>query len=280
MKLQYLGTAAAEGIPALFCPCPICKEAARRGGKDLRFRTSALVYDNLLIDVSPDIYAQRLKFNLDLSNLRNIIVTHAHMDHFDREELEMFIEPCAHLPNRSPLNLYGSGFTNKVFEEYVHTALMNAPKLEGQVVFHVIAPFEPFEVEGVKVTALKAVHSCPESYIYLLEQGDARLLYGNDTGLFAEETWEYLAKKTNIPLTTVSLDSTMGKPESTYNGHMTFAQNIQTRDRMLKEGIATENTRFICHHFSHNGLALQKEMEELMGPHHFEVSYDGKVVDV
>lgn len=29
MKLQYLGTAAAEGIPALFCSCPVCTAARR-----------------------------------------------------------------------------------------------------------------------------------------------------------------------------------------------------------------------------------------------------------
>ena len=88
MKLQYLEAAAAEGMPAVFCQCPICREAARRGGKDLRFRTGAMVNDSLMIDISPDLYAQKLKFRLDLGNVRNVIVTHAHMDHFNREEIE------------------------------------------------------------------------------------------------------------------------------------------------------------------------------------------------
>ena len=43
MKLQYLGTAAAEGMPAVFCQCPICREAARPGGKDLRIINRAMV---------------------------------------------------------------------------------------------------------------------------------------------------------------------------------------------------------------------------------------------
>ena len=279
MKLQYLGTAAAEGMPAVFCQCPICREAARRGGKDLRFRTSAMVNDTLLIDISPDLYAQKLKFQLDLGNVRNIIVTHAHMDHFNREEVSMFVEPFAHLENRSRLTLYGSAFTGRVWEEYLHTALMKEPGLEGKINFRVLAPFETEEIEGVTVTALEAVHSCPESLIYLLEQDGVRLLYGNDTGVFPEKTWAYLRTQANLPLTVVSLDSTMGKPKSNYNGHMTLQQNIETRRRMLDEGIAMENTRFICHHFSHNGLVLQKEMEEMMGPEHFEIAYDGKVVE-
>ncbi len=33
MKLKYLGTAAAEGIPALFCRCEMCAYARKAGGK-------------------------------------------------------------------------------------------------------------------------------------------------------------------------------------------------------------------------------------------------------
>ena len=31
MKFKYLGTAAAEGFPAVFCDCEYCKEARKRG---------------------------------------------------------------------------------------------------------------------------------------------------------------------------------------------------------------------------------------------------------
>ena len=43
MELQYLGTAAAEGWPALFCDCRICRHARETGGKELRTRTQSLV---------------------------------------------------------------------------------------------------------------------------------------------------------------------------------------------------------------------------------------------
>ena len=33
MKIRYLGTAAAEGWPALFCSCPICTKARAEGGR-------------------------------------------------------------------------------------------------------------------------------------------------------------------------------------------------------------------------------------------------------
>ena len=38
MKIRFLGTAAAEGWPAVFCACESCKRAERLGGKDIRTR--------------------------------------------------------------------------------------------------------------------------------------------------------------------------------------------------------------------------------------------------
>ncbi len=49
MKIKYLGTAAAEGIPAIFCECKICKKARELGGKNIRTRSQALINDDLFI---------------------------------------------------------------------------------------------------------------------------------------------------------------------------------------------------------------------------------------
>ena len=49
MEIQYLGTAAAEGYPALFCSCDICKKARNAGGREIRTRTQSVV-DNKILD--------------------------------------------------------------------------------------------------------------------------------------------------------------------------------------------------------------------------------------
>lgn len=276
MKFQYIGTAAAEGIPALFCGCDICREAARRGGRELRMRSGAIVNDKLLIDLSPDLFAAKLRFGLDLTGVRNAIITHAHSDHFDREMMGCFTPTCAHIAKEGDkFHLWGSAYTASAWQEYISTMQMKEPALEKYVVFHTLKPFETVKIEGVKVTALKARHSCPESLIYILEQDGARLFYGNDTGPLDDETWAWLEQDQGAPFTTVSLDSTMGYPKNTYYGHMSLEENIQTKARMLAIGAADENTRFICHHFSHNALALHMETEAYMKPHGFDVAYDG-----
>ena len=65
MKLRYLGTAAYEGIPSLFCQCELCKKARELGGKNLRSRSQALVNDDLLIDFPPDTSLHYMKYNFN-----------------------------------------------------------------------------------------------------------------------------------------------------------------------------------------------------------------------
>ena len=38
MNLLFLGSAASEAIPALWCECPNCRKAAALGGRNLRRR--------------------------------------------------------------------------------------------------------------------------------------------------------------------------------------------------------------------------------------------------
>ena len=52
MKIKYLGTAAAEGVPAIFCHCEVCKYAREHKGKDIRTRSQAMIDDSILLESS------------------------------------------------------------------------------------------------------------------------------------------------------------------------------------------------------------------------------------
>ena len=56
MIVKYLGTGAAEGIPAVFCHCNICKHARQKKGRNIRTRSQALIDGKLLIDFGPDTF--------------------------------------------------------------------------------------------------------------------------------------------------------------------------------------------------------------------------------
>ena len=63
MKIKYLGTAAAEGVPALFCRCPVCEKSRSAGGRNIRSRSQAIIDDTLLIDYPPDSFMHFINDN-------------------------------------------------------------------------------------------------------------------------------------------------------------------------------------------------------------------------
>ena len=56
--LTILGSGAAEGIPASFCDCRICREARKSGGRDIRMRTAYSLNERVQIDMGPDFFSQ------------------------------------------------------------------------------------------------------------------------------------------------------------------------------------------------------------------------------
>ena len=78
MKIKYLGTAAHEGLPAVFCQCDNCKKARKSGGKNLRTRSQALINDDLLIDLNMDTHVHTLMYGIDLSQIHHCLMPAAH----------------------------------------------------------------------------------------------------------------------------------------------------------------------------------------------------------
>ena len=271
MKLQYLGTAAAEAFPGVFCRCEACRKAREAGGRHLRTRSQALVNNDLLIDFPCDAYAHSLRFGIDYSEINQCIVTHTHGDHLFAWEFHNLRPRCQF--DREPFHVWGS----EDAEAALAGPMANA---KGYLQFHRVEAFEPFTVGSYRVTALKATHGTAHPYIYLIEDETGSLLYAHDTGLFPEETVEYL-KRVKPTLRVVSLDCTEGAYEELdYAGHMCLGRNIKCREMLRDCGVANADTVFVLNHFSHNGLSVgYDEFCALAEPLGFAVSYDGMVVD-
>ena len=92
MKLKYLGTAAYEGVPSLFCDCAVCRKSKRTGGKNLRSRSQALVNDDLLIDFPADTVWHSHAYGLDWNSITDCIITHSHSDHLYAADTAMLAE--------------------------------------------------------------------------------------------------------------------------------------------------------------------------------------------
>ena len=82
MKIHFLGTGAAEGIPAIGCDCAHCTRARNEGGKLARERNAILFslpdYE-LLVDCAPDIRSLINKYQI--TKLDGILATRSRYDH-------------------------------------------------------------------------------------------------------------------------------------------------------------------------------------------------------
>jgi phosphoribosyl 1,2-cyclic phosphate phosphodiesterase len=277
MKIQYIGTAAAEAFPSIFCHCDCCNRSRRAGGKNIRGRSGVVINDTLIVDFPPDIYFQSLKFDIDLGNIENMVITHTHLDHFAVNELMMRDLDCfAHLPDgKEFINLYGNRNVSLELYEMMNKEFGNINR--KFVRYTEAKPFKPFFVGDVKVTPLPARHTQRERCLmYIFEQHDKSFLYAHDTGLFLDDTWGYISNK-HFDL--VSLDCCFGVLKDG-GGHMGIPDNLIVKDKMFELKCADINTKFIINHFSHNCGSVHSELEAAAEPHDFIVAYDGMIVNI
>lgn len=269
MKLKYLGTAAAEAFPALFCECDNCKKARAAGGRNIRSRSQAIVDNRLLLDFPGDTCWHAAQNRIDLLQTNHCLITHTHTDHFDPADLSYTRLPFSYHPQDWTFTLWGSEDLIPLLRDYPRTG-------DSPLRLRTVRPFEPFELDGYTVTALKAEHGTDHPCFYMISDGEKTILYAHDTDFFPEETWEYLARVKPV-FDLVSLDCTEGAFDSLpYKGHMCLGTNIACRDRMKAEGFLRDDTILVLNHFSHNALqGVYEEFVPIARRHGFLVSYDG-----
>ena len=264
MKLTYLGTAAAEGFPALFCHCPHCNEARNLGGKSIRTRSQALINDDLLIDLPADTYHHMLKNGIEGDAIRYLLITHGHQDHFYREELNLRGGAFAHDMRVPTLGLIASETLCKTL----------TPCPQGIKLLPIRA-FEALALDGYRVTALPARHMPGGEALFYVIEGDKPLLYAHDTGYFYEEVFTFI-EKSGWVFDMISLDCTnIDLPIPDEGSHMGFPNIARLLDRLTKIGAVNESTVRYVNHFSHNARPLHPLLKEAAAAYGCLPSYDG-----
>ena len=285
MQLQYLGTGAAEGWPGLFCNCEHCETARLLGRRNIRTRSQAVLYadavgmgstdDILLIDLPPDTYLHILQHGVRLDKIGHLIITHSHNDHFLPTELTYRSNVFANPKPNFTLNLYGNEKVQKRYEEELDCPGSTNEKIGTE--YHLVKNFVPFKAGEYTVTALPALHDRRERcLIYMIEYGGKRILYGNDTGIFPDEVFNYISGK---QFDLISLDCTSGKFKEGTN-HMGVPDAQEIKSRMEAIGCLKPSTKIVLHHFSHNGGPTHDAMVEVASEIFMEVAYDGGVWNI
>ena len=275
MKYQFLGTAAAEGLPGIFCDCDICEQARKLGGKNIRTRSQSLVNDDLLIDLSADTYFHVIRNAVPIHKIFHCLITHKHSDHFYPQELYNRVEGFAHLKDNRPFNIYGP--KSVIADLKADARIMQIINM-GDMILHEIKHFENFEAAGYKITPLSADHpSTPDPVIYFIERDGKTILHANDTGYFLPSVWEWLEKNVKH-IDFAEFDCTFGLKECREN-HMGFNTVLEVRNRLKDMGIVDDKSICVANHFSHNVGPLYEDMKAVSEKENMLTSYDGLVIE-
>lgn len=273
MKIQYLGSAAAERVPAIFCDCRVCNYARAHGGKDLRTQMQTLVDDGkLLIDFPGDSYLHMREHQLNFNNIEHLLITHWHSDHLYAEDLAYRMRGYANNLDRK-LTIYGNAWVR----EFVKRAFLLEESYEPERIdFQTITAFQPVQIGDYLVHPLPAEHGHRQGdcYIYTIEDGTKRFFYTHDTGYPSEAVLDYL-ENNHLYLDLISFDCTGQGLQEKGGIHMNLGENLRLLEELKRRGVADEKTKLVVSHFSHNGGLTHEEMSQLATPYHMVTAYDG-----
>jgi phosphoribosyl 1,2-cyclic phosphate phosphodiesterase len=291
-KLLVLVSAAAEGVPALFCDCRVCREAAANGGPDVRARACYNFGGDVQIDFGPDALQAWQAHRDVLRKMRHVLVTHAHEDHLQPSDLLYHSRGFAGVPALDAvLTIHGTAPTRRRIEREFW--LGNGESLESKfakcdLAFHEFRQFDAFELAdcGAVVRTFAADHWDElEPCVFLVTLRGRTAFVCNDTGWLPDASWNALAKlKGEVAIDVAVLDDTgmlKGAPEGPegseawHRGHMSAPTILRAFDKLDALGLLAPGCVRAVNHFSHNGGSTHGELRAFWEPRGISVGFDG-----
>lgn len=278
MKISFLGTGAAEGVPAMFCNCEYCKKIRELGESEFRTRSQVLIDGILSVDFPPEAYAHSLKHNYNFTDLKYLLVTHSHMDHFYAHDF--ILRGYKYAEVKTPvLEIYGNGEVLKVFSECTRREMK--PIVAPNVVLHKISPYRVFNVGEYKVMTVAAQHSQEETcLLFYIERNGRGYLHLYDTGRVEDKAFEFLAKngaKANlVAIDCTFLEYTAGEKSR----HMGIEDDMKMKEKLLNAGVIDKTTQIVITHFSHNGNPTRAHTQQIAQKYNVTAAYDGYETEI
>jgi phosphoribosyl 1,2-cyclic phosphate phosphodiesterase len=250
--LTVLGSGTSMGVPTLGCNCAVCHSADPR---DRRTRPSVMIEyagKAVLIDTTPDFYAQAIRERI--TRLDAVFYTHTHADHIlgidDLRPLSY-----RHKPQKLPLYARpdAAAFLRRMF-----SYIFDANYKYGGLPLLELCPIDgPVDLFGARFEPVRLIHG--ETEIYGFRFGSAAYL--TDHSEIPETSYQQLQG-----LDVLFLDALRHKPHPT---HSTVENSLRIVDRVkAKRAFFTH----ICHDLPH-------EETNATLPPHVRLAYDGMKLD-
>jgi phosphoribosyl 1,2-cyclic phosphate phosphodiesterase len=267
MTIQLLGTGAADGVPPLFTANQLGSRSFEPNSKDYRSRSAALIDDCLKLDMGPDTMAQNQRFQIDPMLWDAIIFTHSHEDHFTVSEIQYALYPF-NANEFPPFTIY----SNPTVRAYIECRYPDWP-LE----LVTTRLFEPIQIGDYKMTPVRAMHTPNEECQNLIFEKDGKVVgYMTDTGIWPDETWEFLK---GVHFDAMVIECTDGLRDSGYYGHLSLCELEGVLDRLHRMGTISAGTPVRTTHHSHLG-GSHEQLLAAMKPLGIEPGYDGMKITV
>lgn len=269
----FLGTGASELVPSVWCNCDRCERVRRMGGRNRRRNAAFFVQPDILIDMPPELPSQAWECNVNLVDVRHLVITHAHGDHLypnwlkwrqgplpsddplpERKDAESWAERLRRsytfprFGELQPLNVWGSPRVIDI----VRTALKDDLKRLA-LRLNVVMAGERFETGDVWWLPLNANHRSAGDtpYNYIIGRGDTTWLYGLDSGGFDAQAWDIFA---DFQFDAVVLDATAGDAYTEATPSHLNVDKIRTTVRTLydKALLRPDGRVFLSHLNNHH----------------------------
>ena len=254
MRIQVLGSGAADGWPNPWCGCPSCRAALEQGV--VRGQTSVLVDGRLLLDLGPVVGLSAATAGVSLREVDTVCVTHRHVDH--------------HFAQAWVWRYWARGATPVTVVAPPLVLADASPHLD-QVVTLPATPGEVLEVNGFTIRPVAANH--PEDAVnYDVTAPDGtRLLYGTDTGVLLEQSVEALRDRAFD----VVLLELAGTP---IPSHLTLDTWPEQVARLRSVGAVTDATDVVAIHVGHDNPPPD-ELDRRLAALGSRAARDGDVID-
>jgi Metal-dependent hydrolases of the beta-lactamase superfamily III len=301
MKLTFLGTAAGECYPALWCECPNCSYAREHKGQNIRLNSCVLVDDDTLLDMGSTCFSAAQRENINLTQVQRLFVTHTHLDHFYpqhlvwrggafsmqgpveiTEKLQAIPEnPTLVGPRFSPLpmlNIFG--------HETVRQAMAENPRLPKTdaemasrcaMCFHPLEKAQTVQDGDVRATAILSHHGHPGGSVfnYIIERGGKTLLYALDTGGYDDDMLDII--KTH-QYDCVVMEGTFGLHAIDVDFHMNTRKNLQMLDFFTQNQLWKTTPNLWLSHMGPHWVPPHDRYAPYMAERGVNIAYDGLTI--